>query len=47
MFVGSQAETKKGTFSTIERMLSKKGAHYDFREVVPNSFLFSCGVGQN
>ena len=37
-------ELKIETFLTIERMLSKKAAHYDFREMVPKSFLISSGV---
>ena len=37
-------ELKNETYLTIERMLSKKAAHYDFRETVPKSFLISSGV---
>ena len=37
-------EIKNETYLTIERMLSKKAAHYDFREIVPKSFLISSGV---
>ena len=37
-------ELKKETYLTIERMLSRKAAHYDFRETVPKSFLISSGV---
>ena len=37
-------ELKNETYLTIERMLSKKAAHYDFREIVPMSFLISRGV---
>ena len=37
-------ELKNETSLTIERMLSKKAAHCDFREIVPKSFLISSGV---
>ena len=37
-------ELKTETYLTIERMLSKKAAHFDFREIVPKSFLISSGV---
>ena len=37
-------QLKNKTYLTIERMLSKKAAHYDFREIVPKSFLISSGV---
>ena len=37
-------ELKNETYLTIERMLSKKAAHYEFRETVPKSFLISSGV---
>ena len=39
-----QLEFKSEPYLTIERMLSKKAAHYDFREIVPKSFLISTGV---
>ena len=37
-------ELKNETYLTIEGMLSKKAAHYDFREIVPKPFLISSGV---
>ena len=37
-------ELKNETYLTIERKLSKKAAIYDFREMVPKSFLISSGV---
>ena len=37
-------ELKNETYLTIERMLSKKAAQYDFRETVPMSFRISSGV---
>ena len=37
-------ELKNETYLTIERMLSKKAAHYDFQERVPKSFLISSSV---
>ena len=37
-------EFKNETYLTIERMLSRKAAHFDFREIVPKSFLISSGV---
>ena len=35
---------KKESHFTMERMLSKKAAKYDFREIVPRSFLISGGA---
>ena len=37
-------ELKNGTYLTTKCMLSKKAAHYDFREIMPKSFLISSGV---
>ena len=37
-------ELKNETYLTVERMLSEKAAQYDFREIVPKSFLIFSGV---
>ena len=37
-------ELKNEIYLAIDRMLSKKAAHYDFPEIVPKSFSISSGV---